>query len=548
MVVSPLTGDDLVTVNFADHNIGSPTSFVQDFGDGTSHSGASVVSHDYGPGVWRPVVSATAGGVTDVVQCAEVVVTDTTPLTTYDVPEPIEYYRFNRFSGDVWEGARHSKNLTGHATPYTGVGFGGVGTCAECAYPEGQSYLQLDAYDAAFTPGDADFGVSCFFQILQSPLIYYRTYTIASCWDTGDASLRCWTLQVRGVDGVLEWRVHDGTSEAVVEYPTPINPWEPHWVYAEHDAAADELRLYVDDPTTPVATVSHSTGVRTAAAKLTLMATQDLPYDHWLFGRVGNLFVTGALLNEGARTALYGAGTPPRYAQLAFPPPPPPPPLPFTPADAGSEDYMMVADPAWMFTSIDESGSPADGDTVGSFVDATGTGGLVVQSLAGARGTYKTAVINGRDVLRLDAAKTYTLPTTDNTTKTLHFLLRKRSTSGGGTVLGYPFQLYYHDDGGGQAGWWFYPGPGFGEVFLVAADPTDWQVLTLRMVSDSLIELYVNGTLAGSVDPFVGMEGVTSFVLGNGDFDYAVVLFYAIAQSAPHVATDAASMLALVGL
>jgi hypothetical protein len=250
------------------------------------------------------------------VEGSRIAVTSGTTPTRLDFPTPLAYWTFDDNTHDTWRDSYSTHHLTGFQNATTGVGFGGG--CSVQGRYGGTSYLRVAAVDSAFTPADASFAIGTWVR-LEWPLEKFREYTIASCWDELDSNKQCWKLYVDGADGKVKFKVHDGTAVKVIAADRygPVVPWAKLHILAEYDRTAGQLRLRVNADQKPDV-VPHSTGVRSAAVKLTLMGTADGHYAGWLFGSLDEMFFTRVLPTATQRENMYGGGVPPPYSRLSF--------------------------------------------------------------------------------------------------------------------------------------------------------------------------------------------------------------------------------------
>lgn len=155
----------------------------------------------------------------------------------------------------------------------------------------------------------------------------------------------------------------------------------------------------------------------------------------------------------------------------------------------------------------------ADGDPVGAWDDASGNAGHAVQAASGARPTLKTAIVNGKPVLRGDGVDDRLFaPVSADASKTIWVVARYSGVAVTSAVLGshgtsHESQLYHN-----SAGTWRYysPDTDFGGT------PSSWSRICLRYASAASLDVYIGNVLAGSLDPHDDFSTGTTMTLLGG--------------------------------
>lgn len=208
----------------------------------------------------------------------------------------VAYWKLEEVSG-----TRSDSHGTNHLTDNDTVGqnTGKVGNCAETFQVIGE-YLGV-ASNAALQMGDIDFSVACWifldaFSINQARLIQKGVLISASTTE--------YVLCITNTSSV-QWHVSNGTTIAVAELPSaPFATGTWYFIYAEHDAAADEIRLSFNNGS--FTTAAHAGGAQVAENEFSLLGRSGGTGND---GRMDEVGIWKRKLTAGERASLYNAGS-----------------------------------------------------------------------------------------------------------------------------------------------------------------------------------------------------------------------------------------------
>lgn len=202
----------------------------------------------------------------------------------------------------------------------------------------------------------------------------------------------------------------------------------------------------------------------------------------------------------------------------------------------------LKADAGTFTTSAMSTPATADGDRVGGWQDQSGNGRHATQATGAARGTLKTNIQNGLPVVRLDGSDDFLAGSIDaQAAQTWLAVCQKRSAVGASAKSVFCLHLPAKTgavltDSAVSSGFTYYVDDANNPV-AVGGSPTSWNVVALRLSSDSSAKIWVGGGAGVSFDPadfsaatFYGV-GTANAVSGNlfGDFDVGELKRYSSA-------------------
>lgn len=245
------------------------------------------------------------------------------------------------------------------------------------------------------------------------------------------------------------------------------------------------------------------------------------------------------MLPDRARCALVGV----RRALLAT--------RPVVAAASGTSPTVVATNLYLRYGAWGES--YADGAAVGTMTDQTGNSRNATQATAGAKPTYKTAIVNGHPVYRLDGGDYCTTATLSLAQpNTIWFVAKRRVSS---TV-----EMGYCDGNGTTrhliATWngsatsmYLYAGSVSAQVTLT---PENWHILAVTFNGASS-KVWVNGGAGTTLSP--GTQSLGAFTVGaetggtsQWDGDIAEVLLYTGTQSFTDLDTNFSALGAYYGV
>lgn len=178
----------------------------------------------------------------------------------------------------------------------------------------------------------------------------------------------------------------------------------------------------------------------------------------------------------------------------------------------------------------------ANNDPVGSWTDAFG-GLHAIQATAGKRPLLKTAVLNGYDVVQWDGVDDYMESAmTAKPSHTIFLVMRKLTNAVvGKTGFGLKFNSSNRIGAYNIAdGYEFFANEAFTSSRIATVDPTQWHIMSFRVVSSDLVEVRTDGGAPVTFNPSDIAITAVALMLGSsnntagsfGDYQFAEISRY----------------------
>ena len=178
----------------------------------------------------------------------------------------------------------------------------------------------------------------------------------------------------------------------------------------------------------------------------------------------------------------------------------------------------------------------ADGQIIKGVTDKSGTANHLSEATNGP--SYQEGELNALPIARFDGSNdqlSVTI-TADNSRTT--FIVAKKTTSPSGAndalvAMGNSNSILYTNSVTSATALLFFQNQAAGTTTITGTTATNWNIMTVKLTSLSVMDVYANGGTPVNLDPNDVIDGGTAWVLGSrgagsdpGDYDIAEVLIY----------------------